>query len=338
MRKGIVMAFAKLIPTRQQQDSGPAAPNASTAGAATPRKQPLRLRAGFMTITPEVASRILNELNFEDQRDADTAGARQHIHNLAIEMRHGLWIEGVQIHFACFEDRLYLVDGQHRLLAMIEAEMDITFHVLITTVSSYKEVRQLYYRHDTVCRPRTNSQVVSAAGIDVAHDMSTRQANRVLAAVKLIVAGFTYVNTNRKALELRVPDRLFAAGDQWWAPAKQFFGAISTADAVMRGRLTRQATMAVGLVTFRYEAEKALEFWGDVARDDGLHKGDPRKTLSRDLLDTRFARKESVGYASRAATMAWNAFFEGHQLGSIRVQMESPVVIAGTPVGRRAQK
>jgi hypothetical protein len=89
--------------------------------------------------------------------------------------------------------------------------------------------------------------------------------------------------------------------------------------------------MAVALVTFRHTGQDAEEFWHEVAYDDGLSQGDPRKALHLFLRTTKLGSYEPHVY-SRYIAWAWCRAWQDLTCAALRAQVEHlPITIDGTP-------
>ena len=149
------------------------------------------------------------------------------------------------------------------------------------------------------------------------------QLNATGSAVKAIMAGL-----NRRYRGL-IRDEVFVAKMlEFKEAAKLYYLLISEADNDLKHSLYRSSTQAVGLVTCKYGPKNlGLEivdgFWRGTALDDGLKKGDPRKTLLKHLQYhvlgshiTEIPTKQRVSYryATLWVSQCWNAWAEGRKL------------------------
>ena len=81
-----------------------------------------RAPEGVVRLSPEIAQRMLEEINFPDQRVIDSGRVYGHRHAIIT----GEWMEGHPITIALLPDgRMWLVDGQHRLTAIGESEAPV---------------------------------------------------------------------------------------------------------------------------------------------------------------------------------------------------------------------
>lgn len=284
------------------------------------------LREGRVAIGPDLSYRILNEANYPRQRRL----APGHVALLAETMRRGNWMPGGQIAFGVLGNRLFLVNGQHRLTAVFDAERECVFQVLLLPVTTEEELHQLYYRFDTEQRGRSLAEVLTAVGFADSHGLSARMARCVYDASLLITTGFQHAASFKDPITTRSRDTRLEAAREWAPEAVRYERLLEPASVFFKNRLLNSQIAAVALYTLRYQPERAEEFWGGVGANDGLRKGDARHTLLRDLQgrDLRIS-KALVG--CQIASQAWNAFREGRETSFLRAYDVAAFKIAGTP-------
>lgn len=284
------------------------------------------LREGRVSISPALAERILAEANYARQRRV----YGHHVALLADAMRRNRWTAGSQIAFGWLGGRLHLVNGQHRMHAIIAAQRTIEVQVLIEAVDTEAELAALYYRFDVQQRRRSTSEVLNAAEIAQQHGLSAGMTKAAFEAVALIGNGLKPINYQQEPVKARSVDARLDAARAWWPTAGLFQQAIKRADTTLKAKLLSTGVVAVGLVTLRYQPEKAEAFWRGVAADDGLRVGDPRRTLIKDLM----GRRLNVGRQAQAvivSALAWNAFFLGKPLKILKVYEGADPKVLGTP-------
>lgn len=115
--------------------------------------------------------------------------------------------------------------------------------------------------------------------------------------------------------------------------------AMAGAPAANTRLVKRAAVMAVALETMRYQPSAGAEFWYRFAQDDGLTKGAPERALLNWLRNTpnklsgSLVRREQA----RAASLAWNAHFQGRTLEYCKPNAVSTFVLLGTPWAKGAR-
>lgn len=285
------------------------------------------IREGRMIVDPALAERILSEANYSGQRPIRD----HHVADLASQIERGLFGAATQIYFILFEDRLHLVNGQHRLRAVVAAGRPVEFQLAIETAETAEALSTAYFRHDRLARHRSTSEVLTAVGIGDRYGISAGLTKSVFMATPLLARRFARPNYQSDPLVRDDAARL-AVAQPWWETAATYEAMIGSTTRSIKKRLLNPQVVAVALVTLKHNPERAAKFWGGIANNDGLRKGDPRHTFLANDRDTRGANPTMAAIAATA----WNAWFEGRTLGSIRVYDGSPIRIMGTPyVGRR---
>ena len=288
---------------------------------------------GVVNLAPGVARRMLDELNFPDQRELDSG--RVYGHRYAIV--NGDWLEGHVITFVLLPDgRVWLVDGQHRLTAISQADAVVPTTLRLVHVESEREAREFYAGFDKKSSVRTNRQLVDAVKPESVQGLSTRMATKLYDAAPLLLNDLEPLTG---AASMRAnPDmflqanRMRVVGD-WSKEALDYQALIAPATTGLRRKLSdNTGLIAVAVYTLRHQPAKAHEFWGGLARNDGLKKGDPRNTLIDDLM-TRNLQSGSVRQRVQQSTVAWNAWFEGRPLKIIKCIPGAAITVAGTPLG-----
>lgn len=294
------------------------------------RPLPMIIREGRLTVGPALAERILAEAHYDGQRPI----APHHVTLLKEDMRRDRWTPGSQIAFGRLGGRFYLLNGRHRMTSVIESGRDIEFQVLLLDAADEADLASLYYRFDRRQRARSNAEVLAALKVSERFGLSKTMTRAVFDAALLVANGFERPNYQADPVGVRSDDARLATAEAWWAHGATYEGLIAEAPKHVKAKLTAAQIVAVGLVTVKYQPELAAEFWGGLARNDGLRRADPRSTLISD-----FATRAMVGGRTNGAiavSFAWNAFCERRQLKIIKVFDNATVRLIGTPFdGRR---
>lgn len=287
------------------------------------------LQDGLVTITPDLAHRIIQTGKFERQRPVRI----KHVEALAQQMRRREWTAGTQIHFGQTPDgELHLVNGQRRMHAVVKADTHIPFQILVTQVSAEADLIRLYRRHDRLAAPRSVTDALAAEGIHQKYGLRSEPARATFGAVLLIENGLKNVRTHSDPYLMRSDEARLRLCEDWWLIAGLYQEAITNAPAttIKRG-LQTAGTTAVALLTLRDQEVKAEAFWRGLADDDGLARSDPRKAYLRFLSDT--GRKGGAHMLAKGASLAWNAFFQDETLEAIRVFL-TPIEIRGVKINK----
>lgn len=286
-----------------------------------------------ITIHPGIASRILTEANFPDQRKIteDRLYAAKH------SITNGTWNPYHTIHFVLLADgAFWLVNGQTRMTAIAETGMPQKVGVVVQPVADEHEAREIYTQFDKAAGIRTSQQLLNAAGIARDLDLPKQLTNYLYSAMGIIANDMQIPkgsSIDEKSVAARNMENRMAAIGEWKTEAHVYAAAIEDAGKDVRRQLMRAGTLAVALVTFRYQPERAAEFWVRVADGANLKKNDPRLTLARDLP----SRNTGIGISNHSiqqAALAWNAYMENRELKIIKCIPEWRMYIAGTPFGK----
>ena len=290
---------------------------------------------GQLDVTPDLAEKILREAYYPGQRKIDT----QTVGVYTEMMRRGLWVLSDPIAFARYHKNLTLINGYHRLNAVIAYGRAVPFRIAVNECQSEEDVRSLYYRFDTVMRVRTNEQILGAVGVAAENNVNRMTATALYRAIGIIINGFRLPSaktmTCDSVVKLRVVDMRLEACASWWDTARKLEEAIKGGQRDLVRLVLRGSVFAVALMTMKHQPEKAAAFWRGVVENDGLKKTDPRNAYVRDLM-TRNIHSGNAEQGIYAASLAWNAWFEGRPASIIKVADGYTLRIAGTPItGKR---
>ena len=289
-----------------------------------PIKSELRL------VTPEVAKTLREDAHYERQRPINEI----HVKRLATEMAKGRFIAGTQVHICDLNGKLFVVNGNHTLEAVMESKIPVALDLLYTEVKSHAEIAKIYMRHD-IGRWRDWAAAIRASGLTEAMHANKSTVNVFGGACLYILCGFAHIggggrespehNEARTSRDVRIEKMR-----EYQPYAERYFSCIKNANGMLLRRLLSSPVMAVALECFRYHPGKAKEFWSAVANNEGLKRGDPRRTLINYLIEQPSGSNNRV-LLPRACAAAWNAQHEGRELQIIRIHTSSPFVLLGTP-------
>lgn len=271
----------------------------------------------FEKITPAKAQMWL-DCTYEYQRSVRP----RWVDYLAREMGKGRFLPTSNIHFVFFAGKSHLINGQHTLHAIIKSGIDQNLPVVRTPAKTDEELAQFYFRYDQSIK-RTFSDAARALCMPEITHISSDKLNRLSSAVIWIGLDF---GARKRILGDRIPiDDLVREAILWADDYIKLEEAITPCAHEIRNAIQRRAVLAVAIVTFRCKPSHALDFWRQVARDDGLRYGDPRKTLNKWLLTYSVNGGGNQGgmgapEMSRGVERAWNAYIEGRNLQTIIVK------------------
>lgn len=289
-------------------------------------------------ITPTVAAELLSSASYGKQRDISPSWMRY----LAEEMSMGSFKQDTAIEIVRQSDtgKLTLIDGYHRLNAVIKSGTPTRFVMVETSVSSVNEMDRMYYRIDQGKR-RTTADQMRVLGIEQEYGLTGTQVRRLAAAVTMIDAGWT----SKALIHFDERERLVR---EYAEECGMYFAITSGRKREIRISFERQSTLSVGLVTLKYSAKKFGEtkvedFWEGVATNDGIAASDARKYAYDHLLTAMIKGGHSAGsvntgmmytarYSAKYIAHCFNAFVQDKPMRQRpRVDLQEPMLILGSP-------
>ncbi len=288
------------------------------------------LKTDAIEVTPELAKEWIENNLYSRQRPL----RKDHVRFIAEQMRKGQFAAGTQLYFAGLKNRLHLIDGQHRLNAIVMSEISIPFVVTINHVNTEGEVAWLYTAFDRQLTRSPSAAVwaVQPAGVE---GWKKWQIDVFVGALNLVCQGFT------GRTKVGIPEILFGLDD--WAPyAKEYLNLIEGADKDIGKKLRRKPSLAVGMSTLRFakgiSPNAPDDFWCQVAEDDGLSANDPRKHLHKRLLTLDIPSPGSATIVRvddtsiiKLCTAAWNSYANNRVMGKLVVSRTRKYPILYTP-------
>lgn len=288
-------------------------------------------RTNVITLTPDLAQRVLHECTFVGQRPIKAHRVRAHRQRI----ENGTWRGNAHpITFAQLGNRMILTNGYHRCDAVRQSDVSVPISVIVVPVSSEAEARALYNEFDDPASARSVTEVLDAQQMPILLGLGKQFTEKMFKAVSIIRCGFdvrSKASGSQKIADARERLSVIQEMHDWKAEMSAYYDAYRMAKSSIALKLTVSSVAAVALYTLRYQPELAMEFWTTLARNDGLRANDPRATLIEDFA-TRRANSGRMDQSIIAPATAWNAFFEGRDLKMIRVV--NHLRIAGTPLDK----
>lgn len=290
----------------------------------------------FQTIGPELAKRLLETMQFDGQRRLRLGW----VNVLAEEMCRGKFRPKTQIFIANYNDTQTLIDGQHRLRAVIQSGVPIEFDVVETEVRDATELADLYSTTDIGGR-RTDADKLRPYGLESAYGITETHLAKLSATVKFMLTGCmaaggpAKIHQTRPLMDIYAPylRQYLSVRDHCHPGARVWSGSL------------RSPTLALALLSLRFSAakigqEQVRTFWTGALLDDGLRQGDPRKVAYQHITEARLQtvglgqRNQSVSAARsfRLLSSCFNAYATGRELRYPKVfDDRSAVNVYGTP-------
>jgi hypothetical protein len=290
-----------------------------------PLHRDIPVQSEVVLVTPDMASHWLDAYFYDNQRTLRA----WHVDELVYALNSGTFKPG-SIEFYHHEGRFYLIDGQHRLNAIVESGRSAVLVVIIVNAASENEVRAAYYNSD-IGLSRPLSDAICISGVMGETGLTQKEVEIVASATKFIQSGLADRKNGSKRLVERNRDVRLQAVRHWGAPAKAYFEAMADHDELLRKVVYNKTPVAVGILTFQYQPERAARFWRAVAANDGLRKGSAEHAAFG-LLATATNDKLPANLYARKLAYCWNAYMEGRDVKLIVVRdPKKPLLLKGTP-------
>jgi hypothetical protein len=240
------------------------------------------------TITPAMAAAWLERNGFNRPL------RNTHVEVLANDLRSGRWqLNGESI---VFDDEEYLLDGQHRLWAIVEAEIAAP-SVVVRGVK-----RSAFATIDTGMK-RTGSDALSLMGV--------KNSTSVASAIRLI----HYVMRNAandRIINKMSPPEVAALYPKYDGVDKA--AAMVAGCAQVRAIMPPSPTVAVMYFALKADEERAVEFFDGIATGENLKMGDPRLAVRSFFLTRKHSVKPTAKIQLAILIKAWNAFVQGRTI------------------------
>lgn len=289
-----------------------------------------------VTIDRHAAQRMLEEFPYMRQRDLNS----RQVEFYAEQMSAGLWqpfsdIEVVLMKNGDGSEHSFLVNGQHRLYAVIEADVAVDFVVKTVAVENETELGQ---RYGTIDIGRVRSTSDFARAIDLGHELGFKEYYITQLTSALTAIENQFKRSGRYSIS---PFHKMEMVRDYAKEGRQYFTLTAGGVAHVTRQMRRAFPLAVALCTLRestqiYGEDKVRRFWSGIAFDNGLQAGDPRKVANRHFLEvalgaaTKGARI-SPTYTARYIANCFNAYVEDRELKQSRVvDPIAPIDINGT--------
>lgn len=290
----------------------------------------------MQVVTPEMAQSWMLNNSLPYQRGLRVANVEFY----ANEMLRGDWDATTVISFARVDGEDWkLIDGQHRLAAVVKAGMPQPFVIKRVTYKDASDIANAYARTDQGAK-RTPMDQAHAWGVADKYGLYPDWAGKFMSGIKFIIGRFGWQRGIRPH-----PSDVLSMMDQYAGAMRAYYNQCANADRHIRKSLQRASTVAVGLVTFQYSVkvygnDKVDDFWTGVVMDDGLRLGDPRKTAHHHLYTTSMAYGAgsgnktsfvSAGYSARWMASCFNAWVEDRRIQHAKPDPSRPMLILGSP-------
>ena len=234
----------------------------------------------------------------------------------------------------------YLIDGQHRLRALVASNLTLSFNIKRYRCATREVINDLYQVIDQN-KPKTSLDVLVSSGAGDKLELKIGQVSRAHSSIKQIYRKF---DQNKKLDEdsegwAFINNQLlkpYIFMDVWGTPIRNYYDAISYAIREMTcptGNLNRSLIIAFGLITFRPElsSDYAYRFWKGIGNSQELDEDDPRLAASRYLMCTNMkhnATNVPLYEHIRVLIACWNAWAQGRKMSRAK-KVNKPIRVYG---------
>lgn len=287
-------------------------------------------RVETMFVHPEMAADWLNRFSYGKQRKVRS----QQVDRLTDAMNRGIFLGCTDISFTqvAFGGDWKQTDGQHRLHAIVKSGKPQWLVVKWYDAEVENERANIYGGTDRGL-PRSTRDNLIAHELYSDIGLTKTQVSYLQAGVRVLAGGFT-----RTASMYSIADDLLMEGmRRYKGEASQFFRAIAGGDSGLTSRLCSSPTLAVALLTFRYQPDLAEDFWSRIAANSGLRLGEPEHSAVR-LLTKYTVKMLGVPKYSRSIGAAWNARVEGRSIVTLPSNPAKPIRLLGTSYSGRENR
>lgn len=271
-------------------------------------------------VTPDVANAIL-ECNYQKNRPL----SNYNITSFRDLLKSGAWTDGSPIRFARDCDEYVLVDGQHRLHAIIEENVPARFIAIVDKHSP----SQAYSIADAAGRNRTLSDGVHANGIG--NGWSKVLLNSYSGAIRIIGANFSALSMSAHATQKKI-SLANSEAKYWHETMEDVIAALLPLPKTITSTRSwmKSPVLACLLATWRHQ-ESARQFWIDSILDDGLSVTRPEKFMHV-VMATPGKRggAPAQAFVNRVARI-WNVFYNNREIKNMPVDTNPFPGLLGTP-------
>lgn len=287
-----------------------------------------------ISIAPELAQRIIVECPFPGQRRRKIGRVDKHLNRIVA----GTWHPDLStITCAKLPDcSLQVVDGFHRLNAIVQAGRSVWSRVVLVAVASNAEAKKLYAAFDEPSSVRNDSEMLDGIGVIEEMGLPRRGAQKLFCAASLLLNNMEPMGPSEEGQAFRERDARVNAMREWKGEASLYLSLCDKAEKSAQRVLLTQGVMASALYLLRHCPEEAFTFWDGLTRNDGLRRNDPRARLLADFYSRNVATG-SIRQRVQRVAVAWNAFYEGRDLSIIKCLDGAAIVFKGTPKSGKQQ-
>lgn len=267
-----------------------------------------------MAVTPDLARHWLSTCNYKNNRPIN----KETVSVYAEAIKNGEFLDGTQITFGLLGEAAVLLDGQHRLSAIVKSNIPLLMTFTLCHAESETELSAMYSKFDRQ-RKRNSGDTYKAFGIDGQTGLSAKQITKADHAIRVILAEFKFSGRRNFGY---TQDRLIMEKIIYYKDViKTYYDLMNGSGDKMRNAMERSTTFSIALVTIDGRpGQDTVDFWARLADGDMLQKTDPRFWLRESMLTTRnnggINVNDSMTLLSspslcKMVAMGWNMYIQG---------------------------
>lgn len=291
------------------------------------------VRTEHRIISPQQAQQWLADCKLEGvQRDANETFVRTYAKTLE---RHEMRLDSIC--FGHYRGRMYLVNGQHRLLACALSGIELETAIIHFDARDMDHIAWMYLGLDAG-NPRKLRDRIQSSRFDTILHMPVSQLAKAAAALKHVATGFKVRSAAERKHETyaKSADLPLIAVRQWEDQIVSYFSVFPKKRNSMSLGLERQGVIAAFLVLLRPgigRPEEALRFLQRTVENDGLRRNEPAWALAETLRTSERIGDKGAPTAARRVALAWNAYLGGRDIERLNISLmpvKSPIKFDGT--------
>lgn len=243
---------------------------------------------------------------------------------------------GTTVTFAVFRDhnQRYCINGRHTLTALGETTgQAYPLQYEEYQVDTEEEVSCLYQSYDRNLA-RSWKDLYRADVYLQQQEFPPYVLEKLGGVTQLLATGFqaqSGFSGRTWAPLLKNPYIRFALMYDWLQELENFRAGLAGTTTSTRKLLYRSSVLAIAVVSYRFQSEKAHRFWPRLARDSGLTEGEPEWALLRYLRETPTRSVHPATY-QRTVAAAWNLYFNRRPVTKLQPRLiTQPILLLGTP-------
>jgi len=219
----------------------------------------LDISSSVRVIGPDEAAQMIQTMTYEHQRNVNKA----QVQRLATEMLQGRFLATTAIILAHYQDRTLLIDGQHRLHAVVLSRKPQVFTVIEHITETAERLAWLYGNTDNG-RARKPADLFRPLQLKDQTGLSDASINILATAVEFLANNMMYAKAGKGLSKAQKAEYIVA-----YAPyMQQYLEATRNATKFARKASRRGYVVAVALLSFAHTAKdspemqrKVVTFW-----------------------------------------------------------------------------